>query len=208
MKPTTRMLISAVMVTFATTLVASGQSAMDPVVAPQKVGSIVPLKVTVVVSRYQGEKKVSSLPYTLLVNANDAVLGTMGNMIGPEMRVARLRTGASVPVPSMAQPKESPVQGPVGPVQYKPIGTNIDCSARSTDDGRFRLDISIEDSSVYSEGQSAQGVPKFDGVPSFRSFQTSNALILKDGQSSEFTAAADRITGDVTKVVVTVTVVK
>jgi hypothetical protein len=61
---------------------------------------------------------------------------------------------------------------------------------------------------VYSEGQSAQGVPKFDGVPSFRSFQTSNALILKDGQSSEFTAAADRITGDVTKVVVTVTVVK
>ena len=31
---------------------------------------IVPLKVQIVISRYQGEKKVSSLPYTLAVNAN------------------------------------------------------------------------------------------------------------------------------------------
>ena len=157
----------------------------------------------IVISRYQGEKKVSNLPYTLLVNANDRVAGLL-----PEPVIARLRTGASIPVPSMTAPKETPIQGPMGPIQYKSIGTNIDCSARSTDDGRFRVDISIEDSSVYSEGQTAEGVPKLSDIPSFRSFQTSNALILKDGQTTEFTAAADRISGEVTKVTVTLTVVK
>jgi hypothetical protein len=169
-----------------------------------KAGGIVPLKLVIVIARFQGEKKVSSLPYTISVNANDPNAGFFGN----EPNIARLRTGASVPVPSMAPPKESPIQGPVGPVQYKSIGTNIDCSARSTDDGRFRVEISIEDSSVYSEGQTAQGVPKFNDIPSFRSFQASNVLILKDGQATEFTAATDRITGEVTKVTVTLTVVK
>lgn len=204
MKSCIRILMSTVI---ASTAIVLGPSAATAQQGPgiAKVGDLVPLKVVIVISRYQGEKKVSSLPYTLLVNAND-LDQTLPGMQNPH--VARLRTGASVPVPSMASPKETPVQGPFGPVQYKSIGTNIDCSARSTDDGRFRLDISIEDSSVYTEGQSAQGVPKFSDIPSFRSFQTSNALILKDGQSTEFTAAADRITGDVTKVVVTVTVVK
>ena len=205
MKSCIRILMSTVIASAAIVLGPSLAAAQQQASGIAKVGDLVPLKVVIVVSRYQGEKKVSSLPYTLLVNANDLDQELPG-MQNPH--VARLRTGASVPVPSMASPKGTPVQGPFGPVQYKSIGTNIDCSARSTDDGRFRLDISIEDSSVYAEGQSAQGVPKFSDIPSFRSFQTSNALILKDGQSTEFTAAADRITGDVTKVVVTVTVVK
>jgi hypothetical protein len=83
-----------------------------------------------------------------------------------------------------------------------------DLTAQSTDDGRFRVDISIEDTSVYSEEQTAEGVAKMSDIPSFRTFQTSNTVILKDGQSSEFTAAADRITGEVTRIDITVTVVK
>jgi Bacterial type II and III secretion system protein len=195
-------LMSAVVIL---TVFGSAVPAQEQAPGPPKAKALVPLKVQIVVSRYQGEKKVSSLPYTLTVNANDGVSMVTGQL---EPRVARLRTGASVPVPSMAPPKDSPVQGPLGPVQYKAIGTNIDCTAQSTDDGRFRVDISIEDTSVYSEGQTAQGVAKMSDIPSFRSFQTSNAVILKDGQSTEFTAAADRITGEVTKVDVTVTVVK
>ena len=204
MKSCIRILMSTVI---ASTAIVLGPSAATAQQGPgiAKVGDLVPLKVVIVISRYQGEKKVSSLPYTLLVQRERSRLNIARNA-EPARRTVANR--GRVPVPSMASPKETPVQGPFGPVQYKSIGTNIDCSARSTDDGRFRLDISIEDSSVYAEGQSAQGVPKFSDIPSFRSFQTSNALILKDGQSTEFTAAADRITGDVTKVVVTVTVVK
>jgi hypothetical protein len=201
-KPLTRTFISAVA---AAALCAGGAAAQDQASPVQKVGGLVPLKVLIVIARYQGEKKVSTLPYTLSVNANDAAAQTSGEFVST---MARLRTGASVPVPSMGTPKESPIVGPVGPVQYKSIGTNIDCRARSTDDGRFRVDISIEDTSVYSEGQTAQGAPSMKDMPSFRTFQTSNAVILRDGQSTEFTAAADRITGDVTRVSVTVTVIK
>ena len=202
MKPLTRTCISTVV---AAALCAGGVAAQDQPSPVQKVGGLVPLKVLIVISRYQGEKRVSTLPYTLSVNANDGAPQMNGEFVST---MARLRTGASVPVPSMGTPKESPIVGPVGPVQYKSIGTNIDCRARSTDDGRFRVDISIEDTSVYGEGQTAQGAPSMKDIPSFRTFQTSNAVILRDGQSTEFTAAADRITGDVTKVAVTVTVIK
>jgi hypothetical protein len=183
-------------------IIASMPSAATPLLAqfPPKPESIVPLKVEIVVSRYQGDKKVSSLPYTLTVNANDRYMN--------ELVPARLRTGASVPVPSVTPGKESPIQGAMGPVVYKQVGINIDCTARSTDDGRFRVAISIEDTSVYSEGQTAQGVPKLADIPSFRTFQSSNMVILKDGESSQFTAATDRITGEVTKVDVTMRLVK
>jgi hypothetical protein len=189
----------------AATLCGGGVGAQEQPSAVEKVGRLVPLRVVIVISRYQGEKKVSSLPYTLSVNANDGSAQLNGDFIST---IARLRTGANVPVPSMGAPKESPVMASVAPVQYKSIGTNIDCTARSTDDGRFRVNISIDDTSVYSDGQTAQGAPNMSGIPSFRTFQTSNAVLLKDGQSTEFTAAADRITGEVTKVVVTATVVK
>jgi len=172
-----------------------------------KPGPLTPLSVEIVISRYQGDKKVSSLPYSLAVNANDGTLDQLGQYM-PFGGPARLRTGARVPVATMAIPKESPVQGPAGPVSYQSIGTNIDCSARSADDGRFRLSISIDDTSVYGEGQTAQGTQKLNDIPSFRTFQSSNTVILKDGQSTQFTAAADKVTGDVTKVDVTLHVQK
>jgi hypothetical protein len=177
-----------------------------PAIAQTKKPPIVALKVDIVVSRYQGDKKVSSLPYTLAVNANDGSLDPLGNY--QPMNPAQLRTGASVPVPSLAAPKDSPVPGPMGPVVYKTIGINIDCWAISMDDGRFKVDIRIDDTSVYAEGQTAPGVAKITEIPSFRTFQSHNAVMLRDGQSSQFTAAADRITGEVTKVDVTISVVK
>jgi hypothetical protein len=143
------------------------------------------------------------------VIANDGAVDPLGHF--NPFTIARLRTGAEVPVPSVAvprDPKESGNQGPWGPVQYKSVGVNIDCWARSLDDGRFSVDVSIEDTSVYSEGQTAPGIAKIDRIPSFRTFRSSNALILKDGQTTQFTAAADKISGEVTKVDVTIAVVK
>ena len=90
-----------------------------------------PLDVQVVVNRYQGDKRVSSLPYTLAVNANDRTISS-------------IRMGARVPVPRGAT-------APAGlpPVNYQSIGTNIDCFARTMDDGRFQVNLVIEDSSIY-----------------------------------------------------------
>lgn len=148
---------------------------------------LIPLSIDVVVSRYQGEKKVSSLPYSLAVNANDNAPGG----------VCQLRMGTSVPVQSV---------GP-GPLTYRDIGTNIDCSARAIEDGSFQLRLNVEDSSVYTGGQDAS-LPKVEQMPVFRTFRSTNTLVLRDGQNRDFTAAADRVSGEVVRIAVTLRVVK
>lgn len=156
---------------------------------------LTPLKVQVVVSRYQGDKRISNLPYTLSVNANGGKVS--------------LRMGAQVPVPVAAAPAIDGKQMPaMGPVQYKDVGTNVDCFASTTDDGRFNVNIAIEDASVYTDGQTAQGAPRLDDVPAFRSFRSSMVLLLKDGQSMPLMTATDKISGEVVRVDVTLTVVK
>ena len=84
---------------------------------------------------------------------------------------------------------------------YQDIGTNIDCSAFVNDDGRFELTISIEDSSIREE--------KRNELPLIRMLRLSNqVVVLRDGQSTQFTAVTDRISGEVVRVDVTLNVVK
>ena len=155
---------------------------------------VTPLKVSVVVSRFQGEKKLSSLPYTLSVNA-----GSRGT----------LRMGAKVPV--MMITAKSPVEGVpmVGPIQYQDVGTSIDCSVSTAqEDGRFKLEITIEDSSVYGDAPATTDNKPAAGNPSFRSFKASDSMVLRDGQTSQFTTATDKVSGEIVKVDVTLNVVK
>lgn len=183
-----------VAVSLALGAVASAQE--KPAAPAQKPAVIVPVKVQVVISRYQGEKKVSSLPYSLSVNANDRGSSS-------------LRMGAQVPIATSMMPLIDSVGKSTVPqsFQYKDVGTNIDCSASTTDDGRFRLAITIEENSLITDEPKAQpGVAKVN--PSFRSFRTTETLLLKDGQTLQFTSATDKISGDVVKVDVTLTVVK
>jgi hypothetical protein len=99
----------------------------------------------------------------------------------------------------------------IGPFTYRDVGTNIDCLARELDNGRFGVTVTIEDSSLYEDSQrTGEGakVQKVEGVSSVRTFRTTNQLVLRDGQSSEFTAATDKVTGETIKAAVTLTVVK
>lgn len=156
-----------------------------------------PLRVTVVISKYQGDKKISSMPYTLSVNSDRAR--------------ASLRMGGQVPIVSTTYTPIASGDGkptpPLSSVQYRDVGTSIDVIASTIDDARFRLDLTIEDSSVYTEG--TQGATLRGGDhPSFRSFRSSDTLILKDGQSTQYTTATDKMTGEVLKVDVTLNIVK
>ena len=143
----------------------------------------VPLKVQVVVSRYEGDKKISSMPYMLSVNAG---------------RSANLRMGSRVPIATAGAGANMPTT-----FQYQDVGTSIDCSTGVLDDGRFRLELTIDDSSVDEQLRGSGG-----DRPSLRSFRATNSLVLKDGQTTQFTSAVDKVTGAVTKVDISVTVVK
>jgi len=159
------------------------------------VGPLVPLDVQVVVSRYQGDKKVSSLPYALAVNANDRATSS-------------IRMGAQVPVQSGPVPRDpQKQQSPFVDFTYKSVGTNIDCFARTMEDGRFQVNITVEDAWVY-ENATATVAPSVSGQPVMRSFRSANTLVMRDGQTRQFTTATDRVNGEVVRIEVTVHVVK
>jgi hypothetical protein len=165
------------------------------------------LRVQVVFSKYQGETKVASLPYTLTCNTG-------------ERQAAVLRMGIEVPVP-VEQLKDGT---PTTSFQYKNVGTNIDCRAgMASPDGRFRLDLNVEQSSIYSvpddkarraPSVGGEGKPGgvtdlgIGGVPMFRTFRSTFNPILRDGQTVQYTSATDPVSGEVVKIDVTVNVVK
>ncbi len=155
---------------------------------------LIPLSIDVVVSRYQGEKKISSLPYVLAVNTNDNTLGG----------VCQLRMGAQVPVPTTNIDKDNT---PTQSFTYRDIGTNIDCSARTVEEGVFQLRLNVEDTSVYTNAQDA-AIPTVGRMPVFRTFRSTNTLVLRDGQTRDFTAAADRVNGEVIRIAVTLKVAR
>ena len=180
MKPISRSMAAALLVaTLTATAVAQSPTPTPiPIPAPSpQARPLTPLKVQVVIARYEGDKKVSSFPYMLAVTANHP-------------QAVNLRMGSQVPVP-LGQ----------GGIDYKTVGTNIDCTATSTEDGRFQVQIRIEDSSIMER----RGL---DIPPTLRTFSSSNTVVLKDGQTAQFTAAADKVTGEVVKVDVTMNVEK
>lgn len=147
---------------------------------------LVPLRVQIVVSTYDGQELISSLPYALSVTAN----------AGP----AQIRMGAEVPIAS--------VQGPGVPtVNYRNVGTNIDCAALSRDDDVFQLNVTIEDTAARIDDRATpEQLRPTAAFGVFRNFRSSNQLMLRDGETQQFTAAADRVTGEVVRVDVTLSV--
>jgi hypothetical protein len=169
-----------------------------------KANAVVPIDLEVVISRYQGDKRTSSLPYALTVNAK-----YVSNVEGAPM--TSLRMGGEVPLPTMSLTVDGkPLTGvPTGgPVMYKAVGTNIDARGRILDGGRFEIWVSVQDDAIATPQSVGAGSGPATNLPVIRSFRASNNVVLKDGQTRQFTAAADRITGEVVKVDVTLKVAK
>jgi hypothetical protein len=163
----------------------------DPLVAvAQQKLALVPLKVQLVVSRHAGDKKISSLPYTLWVTSN-------------EQRTTSVRMGVQVPVPSSMITKEG-VTTPS--YNYRDVGTNIDCQALGPVDGFFSLEIKLNDSSVSFDAK--ESGPTLKGIPAFRNFTSNFHILVKDGQTAQYASATDPLSGETVKVDVTVNVLK
>ena len=153
--------------------------------------NIVPLKVTVVFTEYDGEKKLSSLPYALFLKADEN-----SHFVG------RVRMGVKVPI--WTGVKESAVQ-------YQDIGSNLDCSAQTAGDGKYLLDLSLERSSIYPNSTEYPAASKPDDqphTPLVRAFRANLALLLRDGQTTQNVIATDPLNGHTVKVEITLNVVK
>lgn len=160
----------------------------------------VPLKVTVVLSRFQGDKRVSSMPYVLGVMAS-------GWGAGPK---TTLRMGVDVPVMQTVFGGGSgdTKSVPMSSYTYRGVGTNIDCGATFDEavPGIFQLALTVSDSSLGLDTAKRSGV--MPDVPSFRNFNSSFTALLRDGQTMQYTSATDPVSGEVMKIDVTVGVMK
>ena len=185
--------------TFATVLLSHVVTAQQPPAPPRPPAPaasapapLVPLRVEVTLSKYQGDKKISSTPYTLAVNANERDQNNFP-------KTADLTSAIQVLIPMVTVNEKT-----TGPV-YKDVGTRIQCRAESLDGGRFKLELNVEDQRVLPDAK----LPA-DGVrgPWLQAFRSNQSLILKDGQSSEYSAATEQVSGEQERISVLLTVVK
>lgn len=159
----------------------------------QQKSKLIPLKLQVVFSEFEGEKKVSSIPYMLSVTAGEEARGA-----GSKIRVG-------VRVPLLVQMKEG------AQTQYQNVGTDIDSFAQSLGDGNFKIILSVSRSFVYSPGGKLGDLmpdQQVSTTPIFRDFRAEFDLLLKDGQTVQSAMATDPVSGRVLKVDVTITLVK
>jgi len=190
-RATKQLLVMAI--ALATAAPAVAQDTQKPASQPSRAAAPAFLKLSLVVSRYQGDKKISSIPHTILVSADSTRTS--------------LRLGTQVPVPSTVIGEK----GATPSYNYRDVGTNIDCTATSPMDGVYRLSVTISDSSVYYPDQAepaARSITASTGAPAFRAFNTSFTFILHDGQAAPTTSVTDPISGQVIKVDATINVQK
>jgi hypothetical protein len=164
-----------------------------PAASPAPRPPQIPVKIQLVLSRYQGEKKLSSVPYLLWITSG-------------EPRTS-LRMGVKIPVYT---------GGGAGNYSYQDVGTNIDCSVwtePSRSDGMFKVNLTISDSSIYFPNPARPGAavppPTNDTTPpAIRSFTSTFIILLRDGQTGQYTSAVDQASGEVLKIDATLNVLK
>ncbi len=148
-----------------------------------------PVKVQIVFTEFDGDKKISSMPYTFTVISDERLGG--GNY------TTSLRTGIRVPIETDGKDQKT---------TYQDIGSNIDCGIRTEDDGRFHVFLIFDRSALYpnksTEGERLVSSP--GAQPVIRQFRTGQNLILKDGQTSENLLSTDPLTGHTLRVSVTI----
>ena len=154
---------------------------------------VIPLQVQVTISRYQGDELISSLPYILSATADTPSCSL--NM-GADIAIAT--TELLVNQAGLETPRTS--------FNYRPVGVIIDCAVTIVADDRYQLLLEVEESTVYSDDQAS--TDSFVGQPVFRSFQSSNTMVLRDGRSQQVMAVVNRITGESVRIDVILTVLE
>lgn len=191
----------AAMLVASTIAIGRAQEAPLPEFPPAKQAAATkaqtPLKVQFVLSRFQGEKKISSLPYMLGVLSNTG-------------RQTSMRMGSAVPVMTTVfattNKNEPNASAPVSSYNYRDVGTNIDCRADETTAGVYSLNITVEDSSIQADAGGAAKAAR--DIPVFRRFNASFSMLLRDGQTMQYISVTDPVSGEVMKIDVTLNLAK
>ena len=154
----------------------------------------VPVKVTIVFSEYNGEKKISSMPYSFVATTDEKMGGYYSTS---------LRTGVRIPVETDGKEQKS---------TYMDVGSNIDCGVRTTDDDHYRVYLVFERSALYpsadTQGEKTLNSRPPGQPPLVRQFKASEQILLKDGQTSDSITSTDPLDGHSLHISITINVLK
>lgn len=144
------------------------------------------MKVMIVFTEFDGEKKISSMPYSFVSYADEI------NYEGTS-----IRNGVRIPVEVDSKDQKT---------TYLDVGSNIDCRVLLDNEGRFRLNLIFERTALYPnrspEGERLVSQP--NGQPLIRAFRTNQNFILKDGQTVEGVLSTDPLDGHSLHVSITI----
>jgi len=152
--------------------------------------SLSQVRIDLLLTEYDGQKKISSLPYTVYAESSTE---------RGRAQAGRLRMGVHVPVDAG------------GSVSYMDVGTNIDCSPLTLGDGSYDLSTSVNRSSIYAPSQGENETEQIHvggGRMVIRNFNTEFHLKLHDGETTDGTSATDPLNGHILKISVTLHVIK
>ena len=188
------MIILAVFALFLSCPLGRAQEKVNP---SEKAKPSIPVKLTVVLTENDSEKRVASLPYSILVNSDTGGPGGHANYS------TYTRVGVRVPVLS---------GGKEGQSTFVDVGSNIDCGVQAEEDGRFTVRLNFERSSLYFQGRGDEkGTIKTaeTGQPYIPTIRAQSLLVtVKDSQTLEVLTATDPLNGHVFRITLTLNVQK
>src|SRR6185436_12715274 len=113
-----------------------GAGAEDARPKPPVDGSskVVQTRLNLVLARYQGDKKLSSRPYVVMAGADEGSAPS-----------GSLFVGSQIPL------RTSGANGPT--VAFKDVGVKVNGNVRPVGDGRFRVNIKFDDTSVAGDAK-------------------------------------------------------
>jgi hypothetical protein len=165
----------------------------------------VPVQVDVVMTRWQGDKRISSIPFVLIANPSSRGSSTSLRMgvdvpVGTSTSNVTQTSGATTSSPrAVATAKVA--------TEFRNVGTDIDAQLTRIDATAFSVYLNIRDSSIFSSDQTKLPNTMVDPT-AFRTFSASNTLNMNDGQTRLFGVATDKITGETMRIEVKLTVLK
>ncbi len=146
-----------------------------------------PLKITIILHEFNDKQEIATLPYDVVVTAK-----------GNEKSKGSGRVGTRVPIMTEK-----------GSYTYLDIGTSYDCFVSAAGDGRFRVETTLDRSSVSdAKDIRAKGTSGETTGPTINSLRLAFDVILRDGESQEASMATDPLTGHVWKVEIRLKVLK
>lgn len=140
-----------------------------------------PVEIKVVVSEFDGSKKVSTLPYSVRTLA-------WGNATQYSHPTDSMRFDVNVKLPDGT---------------HSGVKMDLDYGAYDRGEGEFQVPITVSRASVEPIASSPT-----DDRPLTPFFRASSTVVLRNGQTAEAISAVDPVTGHVLKVDVTLTVLK